>query len=246
MDDGPVKRLGLGRHADLLPVEPNPIRHPARMVAAAGAVGLLIGAVLPWVDYSVDSVGSSINGIGGETWGIYVVGIAVGLLAALASRWVSDTPVRLIQLVPALLGLASVLVLLNINNETQQIAASYRSQGYQVGFGPGLDALLVASLVSAGGGIAASVVTWQGNPTPRAPTRTAASAEWQGCGDFAVEFAVGVVVCFLCAVAGIVTAVAVTGGSFLTPELAVALAFLGVLVGGILTDKMWRRLHHRR
>jgi hypothetical protein len=49
-------------------------------------------------------------------------------------------------------------VLLNINVETQQLADAYRNQGYQVSFGPGLDVLLLASLVCAAGGVAAGGV----------------------------------------------------------------------------------------
>jgi hypothetical protein len=247
MDEGPVKRLGLGRHADLAPVEPSPIRHPVRLVTAGGAVALIVGAVLPWVNYSVDSVGNSIDGIQGETWGIYVLAVAAGLIAVLSSRWAAESPFRPIQLLPALLGLTGVVVFLNINFETQQLADAYRNQGYQVSYGPGLDVLLLASLVCAAGGVASSVVTWRQIPSPRRPARTtaAATSEWQGCGYFSAELAVGVVVCVCCAVVGVVAAVAVTGGSSATPEIAVAMVFAGMLLGAVLTDRLWRRLVHR-
>jgi hypothetical protein len=249
MDEGPVKRLGLGRHDDLLPVEPSPIRHPVRLATAGGAVALLIGAVLPWVNYSIGSVSDFTNGIRGDTWGIYVLAVAAGLIGAVSSRWTADSTFRPIQLLPAALGLAGIVVFLNVNIETQQLADSYRVAGYTVSFGPGLDVLLAGSLVCAVGGVACSAVTWRQNPPsggPIARARTGAMSEWQGCGDFVAELAVGAALCFGCGVVGVVTAVAVTGGTSATPALAVGLAFVGIFVGAILTDRLWRRVIHRR
>lgn len=238
----------MGRHADLLPVEPSPIRHPVRLVTAGGAVALVIGAVLPWVNYTIDSVSDSTNGIRGDTWGIYVLAVAAGLIAVLSSRWTAESAFRPIQLLPAVLGLAGLVVFLNINVETQQLADSYRNTGYQVSFGPGLDVLLIGSLVCAAGGVASSVVAWRRSPIPSRPDRTtaAATSEWQGCGDFAAELAVGIALCFGCGVVGVVTAVAVTGGSSSVPALAVALAFVGIFAGVALTDRLWCRVVHRR
>ena len=270
MDEGPVKRLRLGYHDNLLPVEPNPIRHPVRLATAIGAAVLLVGVVLPWVFYSVDAVTESINGIRGDTWGVYVIAIALGLVAVLSSHWANETPYRPIQLIPAALGLFAIPVVLNVRLEAQQLADSYRANGYQVSFGPGLDVLLVGALVCAAGGVASSAVTWRAyRPRRRTAGRTgagapaaaggpagagsdqagpnrAAASEWQGCADFVAEFAVGVVVCGLCAGLGILAAVAITADTATTPELAVALAIAGVLLGGFATDRLWQRLVRRR
>jgi hypothetical protein len=246
MDEGPVKRLGLGRHDNLVPVEPSPIRHPVRLATAVGAVALLVGSVLPWVTYSIDSVSNSINGIQGETWGIYVIGLAIGLVVVLSMRLIAESSYRPLQLLPGVLGLAGLAVYYNVQVEAQQLADNFRNTGYQVSLGPGLDVLLLASLVCAVGGVASTVVTWSANPPPPRVARAATSSDWQGCGDFAAELVVGTLVCAGCAFLGAVVAVAVTADAPVTPELVVVMVIVGILTGGVLTDRFWRKFVHRR
>jgi hypothetical protein len=241
-DEGPVRRLGLGRHTDLAPVEPGPIRHPVRLATAFGAALLVVGVVLPWVEFSVDSVGDSVNGIRGETWGIVALGVAAAMVGALATRLIAESSSRAIQLLPAGIGIAGLLVYLNIAIESDQLAAAYRANGYRVSLGPGLAALLAGSIVCAVGGVASSALTWRKfRPNPAARSTFAASGEWYGCADFAAELAVGALAGIACAAAGAIVAVAVTADSAATPELVVVLVIGGALVGGIATDRLWRR-----
>jgi hypothetical protein len=246
MDEGPVRRLRLGSHEALLPVEPSPIRHPVRLATACGAALLVAGLVLPWVNFSIDSVTDSIDGIRGETWGTSMLGVAVAMVAALSVRLIAESTHRPIQLAPAALGLAGLLVYLNINVECREIADSYRAGGYQVSFGPGLDALLAGSLICAVGGVASSAVTWRRYPPRPGPSVFAATGEWHGCADFAAELAVGAVVCIVFAIAGATLAVAVTGSSVATPSVVGVMILVGVLTGGAVTDRLWRRFVHRR
>jgi hypothetical protein len=143
------------------PAEPSLLRHPLRLLGLAGAVAVVVGVLLPWVDYGVDAVHASTNGLGRDEWGILALVTAVGLAAVFASRSVAGSQARWVQLVPAILGLVSLAVYCDARLDAQQLADDYRASGYTVTLSTGLDLLLLGSIVCAVAGLAVSVMAWR-------------------------------------------------------------------------------------
>ena len=148
--------------------DPPPLRHPARLLTAIGAVATIIGAlVLPWFNYGVDRFHSSLNalrtgnseGLKGDTWGVYAVGVALALIAVVASRGIAESKARWIKLLPAVLGVIGLVFYWEIAKEAQQLAAVYGHSGYDVTSGTGVEVMLAGAIVCAVGGIASSAVT---------------------------------------------------------------------------------------
>jgi hypothetical protein len=169
-------RLHYGSYDSDLPEDPSPISHPARLLAAFGAGATFIGALLlPWFDYGVDSFHSSLNalrsgnavGLRGDTWGIYAIVVALGLILALASRSVAESRTRWVQVLPAALGIASMVFYAEIWLEVQQLTNAYRGAGYDVSSGAGLEVMFVGAIVCAVGGTISSVVTIRANDPDR-------------------------------------------------------------------------------
>ena len=151
------------KHDVVLGPDPHPLRNPARFATALGAVATIVGAlVLPWFDYGVDTFHSSLNamrtgnveGLRGDTWGVYAVVVALALIATLASRGMADSKTRWIQLLPAALGIASLLFYWEIWTEVQQLEDLYRGEGFVVSADIGLWVMLVGAVVCAVGGAA--------------------------------------------------------------------------------------------
>jgi hypothetical protein len=169
-------------NVDLGP-DPRPLRHPARLLTAFGAVATIVGALaLPWFSYGVDTFHSSLNamrtgnseGLDGDTWGVYAIVVALFLIAAVASRVIADSRTRWIQFIPAGLGIAALIFYLEIATEAPQLMDLYRHSGFVVTTGPGVDVMLVGAIVSTVGGIASSVVTRRANDPGRAASSNSA------------------------------------------------------------------------
>ena len=171
----PSAETGLGalRRSDLwnLPEEPSPLRHPARLLATIGAATVVVGVVLPWIDYGVDSFHATANGLTNDTWGVIAVVIAAGLVTLLASRSVGRSRARSIQLLPAFLGLAGLVILIDALLGAGQLADSYRLSGYVVSYDVGIWILPLGSILCAAGGLASSIVAWRGAGSTARPVR---------------------------------------------------------------------------
>lgn len=246
MTEKPVLPSGLRSGDWDLPEEPSPLRHPVRLLAAAGAATVVAGVLLPWIDYGVDASHASANGLTGDTWGILAAVTACGLVAALASRSAARSQARWVQLVPALLGLATLVFYYDASLGAQQLADSYRLSGYQVTMSVGLGVLLLGSVLCAAGGVASSALVWRnGGPPPRAIPATEVgqvAGTWTG---MAADLVLSALVGIGCAFAGAVLALNLTSGAG-AAGLMVLFAASGGLFGATLTDRLWRRFAQRR
>jgi hypothetical protein len=189
-------RLHYGSYDSDLPEDPSPISHPARLLAAFGTGATLIGALLlPWFDYGVDSFHSSLNGLRGgnaeglrgDTWGVYAIVVALGLIAAVASRSAAESRTRWVQLLLPALGVASLLVYAEIWLEVQQLTNAYRGEGYEVSSGAGLEAMFVGAIVCAVGGTISSLVTMRASDPDRSSDFDAPEADGAPEADDAPE-----------------------------------------------------------
>jgi len=242
----PVLPSGLRSDDWDLPEEPSPLRHPARLPAAAGAATVVVGVLLPWIDYGVDTFHASANGLTGDTWGILEAVTAGTLVAVLAYRSAARSQARWVQLVPAALGLATLVVYYDASLGAQQLADSYRQSGYRVTMSIGLSVVLLGSFLCAVAGVASSMLAWRnGAPPPRAIPATEegpVAGTWTG---IAVELVLGAFVGIGCAFAGAVLALNLTKGEG-AAGLMVLLSASGGLFGATLTDRLWRRFTSRR
>jgi hypothetical protein len=242
---------GSGRIWDLdgwdMPEETSPLRHPARALATVGAAIVACGVLLPWVDYSIGNRTGSVNGLGGDTWGLLALVVAGGLVLVLRSRSVVQRDLRWTQLIPAALGITSLLLELNAQQGASLLVDSYLASGDSASLAVGLSVLLLGSLMCGVGGVASSVVAWRSaGPAPRRNPHPA-----PGHGDdvglaFLLEMALGGVAAVGGAVAGGVVALYVTRGTLATVGALVILSVTGGLVGAILADRLWRRFGPRR
>jgi len=229
-----------------LPGEPSPLRHPARLLAAAGAVVVVVGVLVPWIDYGVDTFHATANGLTNDTWGILAGVIAGALVVVLASRSAAGSRARWVQLLPAALGLASLVVYYDASLGAGQLADSYRQSGYQVNMSIGLGIILLGCGLCAVGGVASSALVWRSAVT--IPRSIPAAADGRVAGTsaaIAAELVVGAVVGVGCAFAGAVIALNLVGGEG-AALLMVFFSILGGLLGATLTDRLWRRLTSRR
>lgn len=246
MTDEPFLPSGLRRDDWDLPEEPSPLRHPARLLAAAGAAAVVVSVFIPWIDYGVDTFHASANGFTDDTWGTVAAVSAAAMVAVLASRSVARSPARWVQLAPAAFGLASLVFYYDASLGAQHLADSYRQSGYLVSMSVGLQIMLLGSVMCAVGGAACSALAWRSiAPPPRSTlleTDGPVAGTWTG---IAAGFAVGAVVGIGCAFAGAVLALNLTGGSGAAGPMVV-LSILGGLLGATLADRLWRRLRSRR
>ncbi len=224
-----------------LPEEPSPLRHPARLLALAGAATAIVGVMLPWVNYGVDTFHASANGFTGDTWGIFAVATVGAQVGVLASRLAARSQARSIQLLPAFLGLLGLAIYFDAWLAAQQLADSYRSSGYTVSFAAGLWVLLVGVVLCAIGGLASSVVVWRAAAARRSnPDISAGQVAGQGAGFFA-ELAVGALVSLGSAIGGGVIALYLIHGNGEESGLIVLFTVLGVFVGAVVTHALWSR-----
>ncbi len=220
---------------------------PARALATIGSAIVACGVLLPWVDYSVGNRTGSVNGLGGDTWGLLALVVAGGLVLVLRSRSVVQRDLRWTQLIPAALGITSLLLELNAQQGASLLVDSYLASGDSASLAVGLSVLLLGSLMCGVGGVASSVVAWRSaGPAPRRNPHPA-----PGHGDdvglaFLLEMALGGVAAVGGAVAGGVVALYVTRGTLATVGALVILSVTGGLVGAILADRLWRRFGPRR
>jgi len=230
-----------------LPEEPSPLRHPARLLAVVGAATAVVGVLMPWLDYGSGKSHASTNGLTGDTWGIFVLATAGALVAVLASRSAARSGTRWIQLLPAFLGFAGLVIYYDAYLALQQLADSYRASGDSVSFTIGPEILLLGVLLCAAGGLASSVVAWRGAAAqPRSgAAATAAAAAGPGAG-FVAELALGTLVSLGCAIAGGVLALDLTSGNGEESGLIAIFSVLGVLVGATMTHALWRLFGSRR
>lgn len=237
-----------GRSEDWnLPGEPSPLRHPARLLAVAGAAIVVVAVLMPWVDYSVGTVHASANGLTGDTWGVFSLAIAGGLVAVLASRTAAGSQERLIQLLPAILGLAGLVIDYDARLGAEQLADSYRATGYSASLSAGLEVLLLGSILCALGGLASSLVVWRATAAARRSSPDVAADQMAGPGaDFVAELAVGALVSLGCAIAGGVLALDLIRGNGEASGLVAIFSVLGVFVGAVITHALWSRFASHR
>jgi hypothetical protein len=235
--------------------DPAPLRHPARLLTALGAVATMIGAlVLPWFNYGVDRFHSSLNalrtgnseGLKGDTWGVYAVAAALALIAVVASRGIAESKARWIQLLPAVLGFSGLVLYWEIAAEASQLENLYGHSGYDVSSGIGVQVMLVGAIVCAVGGIASSAVTMRNNDPDGAPgSSSQATLKEPPVSDFVAELAVGAIAASVSAVAGGALAAALIPSPSLVEVIAVGVV-MGGLIGAVGTDKLWRRFVSHR
>jgi uncharacterized RDD family membrane protein YckC len=232
-----------GRSEDWnLPEEPSPLRHPARLLAVAGAAVVVVAVVMPWVTYSLGSVHSSANGFTGNSWGIFALAIAGGLVLVLASRSAATSQDRLVLLLPALLGLGGLLIEYDARLSAEQLADSYRASGYSVSLSVGLEVYLLGSILCALGGLASSVMVWRATAVARRSRPQAAAAAMAGPGaGFVAELVVGALVSLACAIAGAVLALDLIHGNGEGSGLVALFSVLGIYFGAAITHALWRR-----
>lgn len=225
------------------PASPHPLRRPERLLAAVGVVVAILAAFQPYeTSTDVFGVRTVMSGFEGAADGLTEILFAGGLLAFLASRSAVGTRLRVLQLVPAALGLAAFFIALDAwrvaETETHAAAAA---GGHGV-MEPGIWLMIGGSAIAAIGGVLSTIVIYRSNPPERRP----AAQRSPGLG-----FVGGVLAAVIGAVAGGLIAAqvayAVYGadsvpGSLASGYLAVIGGALGIGVG--LT--IWRRMRPAR
>jgi len=255
-----------------LPEEPSPLGRPAPALAAVGAAIVVCGVVLPWVNYGSSSW---VDGFGVDVWGVTALGLAGSLPLVLRSRSAMDDDVLLLQLLPAGLGLLSVLVAINAQQSAQALVDSYRGHGISAYPAIGLTFLMFGAVLCAIGGIGSTVMAWrpdggdgsgQGEderiernepgkrggpdevePPPVPHPSPSGRLEGDPGLGFVLELVVGAFVSLAFAIASGAAALAVIGAAAAASLLMVVvmLSLLGGLAGAVLTDRLWRRFVSR-
>jgi hypothetical protein len=199
--------------------------------------------VLPWVSYGSSSW---VDGFGVDVWGVTALVLAGSLLLVLRSRSAMDDDVPLLQLLPAGLGLLSVLVAINAQQSAQVLVDSYRGQSISAYPAIGLTFLMFGAVLCAIGGIGSTVMAWRESPPAPNPLPSGSLEGAPGRG-FVLELVVGAFVSLAFAIASGAAALAVIGAGAAASlvMVVVILSLLGALAGALITDRLWHRFVSR-
>lgn len=220
----------------------HPLTRPSRWPVVVGFAGLVTGWVLPWAT-SPDGVfryGASIltadsragDGITAVFFGLVLLGLAV-------SRQVAVSRTRVIQLAPAIVGIAIGFILLPSLNWTQDAVDQAIAIGSAASIAPGWAVEWLAVGLCAFGGVVMTIdlsITHRVVPEPGLTTGLDA--------DFAASVAVGLAGVAL----GVWLAFMLSGmmGSEFYAERMLFLLLGGILLGPALTVSTWRGFRRSR
>lgn len=221
---------------------PHPLTRPSRWPVVLGFAGLVAGWFLPWAT-SPDGVfryGASIltadsragDGITAVFFGLVLLGLAV-------SRQVADSRTRVIQLAPAIVGIATAFIILPSLNWTQDAVDQAIAIGSPASISPGWAVEWVAVGLCVFGGVVMTIdlsITHRVVPEPGLTTGLDA--------DFAASVAVGLAGIAL----GVWSAFMLSGlmGSEAYTERLLFLLVGGILLGPALAVATWRGLRRSR
>jgi len=156
--------------------EPHPLSHPARwpIVAAFGCL-TAGGLVLPWGSYTRPLIEYGppvkvvLSGGSGSGDGLTAFMLGLVLLGLAMSRGAATSRTRTVQWVPAVIGVAIVLVTWSgLNSAEDQIRESAAS-GWPATIEPGLMIERLGAILAAAGGIMTSIVVARGHPVVADP-----------------------------------------------------------------------------
>jgi hypothetical protein len=220
------------------PAEPSLLRRPAAIPADVGALVVVVGVALPWVDYG-DVGGSWLDGFSGA-WGVIAVAAAAGLLLVLRSRSMMGSNLRLLLLLPASIGILSALVAINSLQSAQLQVQQFLESGTPASVAFGVYVAMLGLALCGIGGLASSLLAW----------REAAPSAAGVPGEPDLGFLLELVVCGLAGlgagVAGGALGVSLFGSSMGVVLPMVVLSLAGAFTGAVVTERLWRRFIWRR
>jgi hypothetical protein len=131
------------------PFERRSIMHRGQQLSLIGAIGLLVGAFLPWVTVSAALFGLSISKAGYEGDGIFTAGI--GFIILLGSILYKGKPGRIYSIGTAVLSFIALALLIytmtNLSSLGDEIEA-----GVFTSVGPGIYVSVIGALIGIVGG----------------------------------------------------------------------------------------------
>lgn len=145
--------------------------HPFRLATLAGVAIVVVGVFGPWVHGVIpDGTDATLNGFSGAADGAFQLVLCIVLVVLLWSRGAGESRTLVVQLLPALVGLACLayaIIVLRTIDELQVILADQGASPV-LSWGLGLDA--AGSVLVAGGAVATSALMMRTHPRrPRRP-----------------------------------------------------------------------------
>lgn len=209
--------------------------HPFRLAALAGVVGVVVGVFGPWVQGVVpDGSLVTLNGFTGAADGAIQLVACAALVLLLRSRAAGESQTLIVQLLPAVAGLACLAYAVIALRTLDELKFLLSDQGATpvVGWGVVLDA--VGSALVAGGAVATSVLVMRTHPRrPRLPSE-APVVDRQAL--LIVLLILGGI--FAGGALGLLAGVLVLGST--ADALIVFFVFAGAVVGWLVTDTLRR------
>jgi len=146
-----------------IPDEPSLLREPARALVAVGSIIAIVSSPLPWAARTQIAGDVSKTGWQGLADGFLIAVVAIVLCVVTFNRSAVASKMRIIRLLPAILGVTALLLWLSGVRTMDGAIATWRLQGYDGVYTPWLFVCLVGVVLLAAGGI------WLG--TRREPKR---------------------------------------------------------------------------
>ena len=144
---------------------PHPLRGPVGLAGLAALVLMLVGSIGPWVSGPGPSGATvSLDGFSGAADGAVALLFALLLVLALGSRSVAGSRTRVVQLLPAGLGLVALAYMVVGLRDLPVMTAALEDLGVQASTGAAVWVETGGALLACGAGLAASVSIVRRNP----------------------------------------------------------------------------------
>lgn len=208
---------------------------PARLLAIVGVSFVAVAAFLPWESY-LDTAGFSHDrgGFDGAADGFTAILFGACLLATVTMQGVRSSRIRIVQLLPAILGLACLFIAL----DGLQASRAFLQEGNSGTLDPGVWLFACSALVAAVGGLLTTLIAVRSNP-PLPQVNPEPLVER--------EFLVHVLVAVVGFVVGLYAGVRIAQGNAGPPgaesaSVTIFAALLGGFAGTGLASFAWRHL----
>lgn len=244
-DDRPGERIAwFWQTPAVEPEGPSPLREPARLVIVLGCVFLAFTALMPHAEGIIPGLPDVALRFIPDSGVLLIIAVALGLVVG--RRDTSESRQWVIQVLPIVLGIGSVVTWLNILRLSEQAIADwigFRGSGHLTWiFVVGGAASVIVALFSIW-----LVITRFRQPVPDEPVASIVeTVAVRPPRQFvpSVAGAIGAVAGAVVALAAVVTLI--QGGGYILPLLGVFAAFYGAMVGSWVGSAIGRRLESMR